>query len=443
MKKTFSNKIKCSASLSLLLSAWFAVSAQAQVAISVGAEEIYDSNIYLENTNNKTTIPADQASSIENIDPYDGDPNNDFITDLYISFSGNIPLTKYLKTSAEGRTGVMIFADTSDNDRITLDSLLNIESTEELLPKPWYSSISSNFDSQSRNVAVADGSTARQSETHTAAFDAGIKNWELSPKWDYSLIYGFQRVDYLGIFNFGGDDGLNEDGADYFSNGAESDLGYKFTDTLKGDFKAGVDYYSFTSTGPNNDSTMSTDELDRIDYDMTVGLTYQATQNLTLLGDVGFNASNYPNRDNTATDEDDSEINLTYSVGANYLIDAASNVTLLFEQTSGTNIDGTKITYRDVTINYQRTLTDRWSLNLGGRFMQYSGGDALSNPTDRYEGTIATNYAITKNVAISGGVNYTNQAAGSDTDLLLNTGDDYEAWRAFIGLSTGLVGSTL
>ena len=429
----------------------------AQVALTVGVEEIYDQNIYLENDNARLDLPADlDPADAEALKPYNGDPDDDFITNVYLAASGSIPLTKYLKTAAEGRLGTMFFADNSDEDRLTLDSLIDVTSEESLLPKPWFFKLTSDFSSQSADISVSDGATAKQSESHLASLDLGVKRWQYSqqPALDLSLYYRFQRMDYLDIFDFGDSALLNEDGADYFSNGALNEFGYDYSETLRFVWTSTADYYSYTSVTDDDEfSDIDQDDLDRLAYDSRVGFKYQAREDLVLAANIGVEGAHYPDRQSSeiitlddgittvAADDDDDELSLAYDASASYLIDPTSSLNVLFEQTTGNNINGASISYRNLSAFLTKGLTDTLSLSTGGRFIQFDDGDTISDATDRYEATVALNYALTEALSLSAGWNYVNQNASDEDTSSFVASDDYESHRAFLGISAGVIGT--
>ncbi|MCC6933428.1 MAG: hypothetical protein IT292_09265 [Deltaproteobacteria bacterium] len=425
----------------------------AQVALTVGVEEIYDQNIYLEDDNNMLVIPDNvDRSQIGDITPYDGDPNEDYITNVYLSASGSIPLSRHLKTAAEGRLGSMFFAENSDESRLTLDTLATMESEESLLAKPWFFKLSSDFNSQSGDITVSDGATAKQSESHLATFDLGIKKWEFSQSWDLSTNYRLQRMDYLDMFTFSDSALESQDGADYLANGLVNEIGYKYSETLRFVLTSSVDYFSYTSTGDDADF-VEKDDLNRIAYDSRMGIRYQPEEKLALASNVGFEANHYPDREfpqanvtNSETpsasvsEADNDEMSFVYDVSGSYMFDPTSTLSLLFEQTTGNDISGASVSYRNLAVNFTKAISDVLSLNTGGRFMQYSDGDSISNATDRYEATIALSYALTEALSLSAGWNYVNQNASEyEVDSMLAS-DDYESHRAFIGISAGVIG---
>ena len=450
-------------SKSLILAAIALVSlsthAAAQVAVSVGVEEIYDTNIYLENSGKPRPIPTEVSAQGDsaNLDPYDGDLNDDFITNVYITASGLVEATKYLKIPSEIRFGNLFFASQSDETRLILDSNLSAESTEELLPKPWHFKLGSVFSSQSANIAVSEGATARSSESHTLSFDAGAKAWEFAPNWDWTTVYQFRRVDYLESFLWDSDKGYEEDGSDYMSNGAQIELGHKFSEKLRGAWTNELMYQTFTDSEANQAIGLSSDDLDRFNYVSKIGLFYQVSDKFSVDGDIGVDGSYYPDReasdqvvivnpDGTRTvvtpDSDDSELGLTFALNGTYLLSDKSSLTGGLEQRSGTNIDGRRVMDRAISLAIVQSYSERTSSTFGGRYSQFTYGDSFSSAGERYELTFSVNYAVTKALALSAGYNFVDQSVDdSNVGSMLSDDEDYKASRIFLGISTGLVGT--
>ena len=458
----------------LLSSLIFYQVASAQVAITLGAQEIYDDNIYLEDDSSSLptfiTDPATRPEDVteEDIERLDGDPTSDFITASTLSISWAIPTGKFLKTGAQGSVGALMFADHSSENRITLDSDVLMESTKELLGESLFFDVSSKFDSQSSTIGVAEGSAARQAQSHSAQFRAGEKNLPINDKVSIDAYYTLLRYDFLKEFTLDeerNDSLIKAQGNDYLKNAFDVGVKNKFSDVLSGKLTSGVEYLSFTGSNEiqiqqedqqESQSITYTDsakDLNRVNYNVISWLDYELSQLLKVSGKVGFESSYFNNIDDSgSTDSSDSSIDdnsssLTYGLFASYTPDLKTVLSPSIEQSSGTDSTGARVLARTATFNISRKLTDSVSFVLGNRFLQFSTDDSLSKSTDRYELSTTFTVSLTDTIVLSTGVNYANQSKDSnDTSSVINEmitsygADDYKSTRFFIALSGGLVG---
>lgn len=438
-------------------------SVSAQVSISLGVQELYDNNIFLED--DKTVLPSAIEDAIANgqidagsIEQFDGDENDDFITNPSITLSSALPLTPHLDTSAEGKLGAYFFADESDENRITLDATLKTASKETLLSRPWYFEVADQLSSDSDDITVAEGSVARQSETNEASAVVGIKEWEFMPKTDLGVDYTFVRHDFLGEFLFDSrdDDEREAEGSDYFSHGANAKVAHHFTDRVDGHIRGGTEYLDFTSVDTNDVEAKSEDELDRLDSKVATGVMYRVSEALEVRGEAGASFSHFSeegdpeiitvvNPDGSISefleDSDQDENSFDFDLQLSYTPEPGMAFTAGANQSSGINIDGDRLTVRRFLLNGSRRIGDRLEFVLGGLVTQYDEGGSLSNSSDRYEGTALVRYALTEAIALSIGYNYANQDATEDSfGGNVFDRDDYEVHRVFLSLDAGLVG---
>lgn len=441
----------------------YAHSATAQVAITLGVQEIYDDNIYLEDDSNSLpeilSNPLTRPEEItdEDIERLDGDPNSDFITASTLALSFAIPTGKFLKTGAQGTVGSLMFADKNSENRITLDSNVLIESTKELLGETMFFNLSSEFDSQSNTISVAEGSVARQAQSHTAQFQTGAKGWAVTDQISLDLFYTLMRYDFLKEFTLNderNDSLIKAQGADYIKNALDFGIKKEFSDRLSGKITSGVEYLSFMDSGDANvvdgqeDIQIPAENLNRINYDLGTSLDYELSQLFKISTHVGLESSYFDNKNEDSsngviTDDEDSNTSLAYGISASYTPDLKTVLSSGIEQASGTDSSGARVLARTASLNASRKLTDAISFLLGGRFMQFDNDDSLSKSTDRYELSTTLTFSLTESLVLSTGMNYAHQSKDDNAigDILSSyASDEYESTRLFVAISGGLVG---
>lgn len=447
--------------------------ASAQVAISVGVQEVYDDNIYLEDDGG---VPPPIVIDDQITDPtfvldppkqVDGDPNEDFLTNLYVSLSGGIPISPHVKTSAEGKVGAIIFGRESEESRFTLDTFLRMQTEETLLPKPFSAALQSKIESRANDVTDAKGTATEQSQQHIGSFDFGATNVEVANKTHFGATYQFAYTSFLGDFVIDDNDSdLNEfedrvsdEGSDYFTNTVNANLDYDVTNAWTAGLYTGYSIYSFTHVESNDLIEADSGELDRSEFVGGVKTGYQPSKEFVFNANAGFNLSTYKedrdpqsvtvvNADGTTTqvliEPDDDEIGMEFAVDGAWIPDPTRSITARVDQRFTTDIDGDRIFTRSVALNGMQMFGDRFRFNLGGLFLQYNIGDSLSEPTQRFETTVAGSYALTQSISLNIGWNYTNQNAdeANELDAVFLDSEDYESHRFFIGIDAGLVGTT-
>ena len=454
----------------VLMSGW-AQTAQAQVAISLGAEEIYDDNIYLENDTGLPPAALADETPGDDLQPAtpsvrsDGDPNDDMISLVSLGLSGSTPSWRYVNLGSEIKGSGFFFADQSDENRFALDSDLKLDARETLIPAPFFVTLLSDMKSESQDVTVAEGSAARQSQTHEGVLSLGVNKVAIAEQTDWSLGYQLVRHDFLGEWLFGGSDSeddesdlFEEEGADYFVHKVDTGLGYHQTENLEFTFGIGVANYNFTDVETNDLEEKDTDELDRNDLNTELGVFYVMTKEWQAGLKVGADLSRFQNEpeeeevtvilpdgtESTVLKSRDRDTNsLSFSGLIDYMPEGTdSQLGLEVSQSAATDIDGDRLTTRSVTLNGTKTFAERWTILAAGRFFQYDSGENLSDATDRYEATASLRYNITEAIALSVGWNYAKQNASDneEQDFYFRS-YDYEVNRAFITLDVGLVGT--
>jgi len=447
--------------------------ASAQVVITAGAQEIYDDNIFLENdTGTPPPIVIDDSLSDPNlnIDPpkqADGDPDSDFITNVYLGFSGAVPLSEKIKTSAEGKVGVLIFADQSDETRFTVDTVLTADSDKTLIPEPFYVNSRVAIQSRSSDITAAEGTATKQAQTLVAALGLGARDIALAQDTKFGLGYTFAYNDFLGDFTLKNKD--NEElgafknrveprGSDYFTNGVDATLDKILNPQWAAGLFAGVTNYTFTNVDSNDLASKDEDDLDRTDGTAGLKTSYQISEQVSAGASAAVNLSHLKNEpdpifvtvidDNGETtqvlkDQDSDQVSLGYGANLNYAPEPLSLFRLAVDQSQQTDIDGDRIITRSVSLDASKAIGDRFKLGAGGRFLQFNVGDSITKPTERFEVTASIQYSLTENVALTAGWNYYNQRADEDNlrERFLFASEDYEGNRVFVGISGGLVGS--
>ncbi|MFN8389008.1 MAG: hypothetical protein U0136_01810 [Bdellovibrionota bacterium] len=460
--------------LALLAVLAFSRPASAQVVISTGIQEIYDDNIFLEDDKGVPppfVVDSQLGDPNANVIPpkqVNGHPDEDFLTDLYVGVSGAIPLTPALKTSADVKVGAIIFADNSNQSRMTLDSTLDVLTEKSLLPDPYYVEAKNVVQSRASDITAADGTATRQSQTMITSLQLGVRDVKLGTDTKAALGYTFAYNDFLGDFTFSNSD--EEDlgpfanrvkvrGSDYITNGLDGTIDHTLATNLDGGVFAGVTEYTFTNVESNDlQTTQDESDLDRLEAVTGLKSTYQVSQQVSVGGSAGVNYSHLNNRPDDVTvtviDENgvatevsrpgqQNDTSFIFGANVNYVPDVTSLLRLAVDQTRSTDVDGNQLITRSVSLDGSKAFGDRWKLAAGGKFLQFNVGSSLSRPTERYEFTLSTQYSLTESIALSAGWNYVDQSTDKDnlSQRLVYASEDYTGNRFFIGLTAGLVGT--
>lgn len=447
-------------------------SAEAQVVISAGVQEIYDDNVFLENDNG-TPPPVVLDDSLSDpelvIDPpeqVNGDPDEDYITNVFLGFSGPVPISPHVKAAIEGKVGALIFAEQNDESRMTVDAVFNLSSEKTLIPDPYYVDSKVALQSRSSDITAADGTATKQAQTLLASLGFGLRSLEIAPETKLGVGYTFAYNDFLGEFTFKDreddlgpfDNRVEPQGSDYITNSLDSTLERDLTAQWKAGLYAGVTDYVFTDVETNDLDDKAEEDVDRTEGNFGVRSTYQVTEKLSAGASVGMNLSHLKTKPDDVfivvvgddgsqtqvlTERDQNDVSLTFGGNLNYAPDPASLIRLAVDQARRTDLDGDRLITRSATLDASKGFGDRFKLAAGGRFLQYNIGDSISNPTERWELTASMQYSLTESLALVAGYNYVNQDADEQNleQRLLFASEDYEGSRVFIGLTGGLVGT--
>jgi hypothetical protein len=396
----------------------------------------------------------------------DGRPDDDKITNLFIAASTKVPqLEHYATTSLEGKVGFMIFAEESDESRLTLDGVVDLDASDHLVPDPFYANLRNALDSRSNSIAVAEGTSARSTETYTLTGSLGAKD-EVIQNTTVDLGYTGGYLNDLGeiLFSDTNDPRYDEQGADYHTHTGKLAVDYTVSPQLTvgavGD--AGVQLFLDTPNSGFGDTEgmEEDDELDRTNANASLTTTYKPTERLSFRGAAGIGYSSLHDdprpREFTIIDADGNAETLIeqddkdnqafiFSAYLDYLFAQSSVFSLSAVQTLATERDGQRIITRAFSANVSTLITDRLTLEGGSTFVTFAGGDSLGDASDRWEASLALSYALRQNLALVAGYNYAKQSADED-ELDPNVrylADDYEVNRAFVALNFGLVGLPL
>lgn len=387
----------------------------------------------------------------------DGKRNSDLITDTSLSLSGPVPTGQYFKTGAQAKVAALIFADEGDESRLTLDSIVQIEAEKSLLPEPYQLRLRSVLNSNSTNVAVAEGTAARQAESHTATLDAGASFKEIAPRTDSSVNYQFARYDFLNGFLFNRKDGQEkEKGADYFRNGLSGSLDHHFNKLLDATLRSDLGYLAFTRQEKNL-LQEKTPSFDRLDWQIAGGLKQLFSAQTKGRAEAGLDFSHFVETQEprskivlgnngmlttVITQPRNNESSLFFDIGFDFSPDTQTTLHATAEQRAIVDVDGDRVLTRTVALHGSRKFAERWDALVGGGFTEFQSGDSLSGSTQRFSVSTALKYAVTQALALSAGWNYVNQNAKRNELNFLGASSDYEGNRVFIELSAGLIGTT-
>ncbi|MCB0325361.1 MAG: hypothetical protein KDD69_17380 [Bdellovibrionales bacterium] len=451
--------------------------AQNATAITLGVQEIYDDNIFLEN-DRRRPAPLVQDDALEEdisdgdlsvfySDQADGDPDADLLTNVFLGAATTFPqVENYADIKLEGQVGGLFFADYSDQNRLTLDGTFNATVSELVIPRPFYFDLRSELSSHSDDISVAEGTGTRASETLDNAVSFGLRDWELGQRTRLGLNYTGAYHLFLGEFLFSEKDDYRyeEQGADYHTHTLGSSLEYDLSQTVLVGVKGSAGVQLFTDVQRNDGLSKIPLEdeanFDRTNGDMDVYLKYNPTQQLFVSLSAGLQVTSFHNDpepfEETIIDpkgnpqiilveRDDSEASLVYQGDVEYVFEPGAAALLGARQEVGTDIDGDRITVRSTYINLTKSFGDRFKLDGGVTFVQFSEENELSESVDRAEFSTSASYQLTQSTALTLGYNYITQDS-SDTELEENLrfrSRDYEVNRVFLALNVGFLGLPL
>ncbi len=451
--------------------------AKAQVSISLGVQELYDDNVFLENDRRRPAPFVLNGALDEDIsdgdlsvfysDQADGDPDDDFITNVSIDISTDVPqVADYADVNLSGKLGGLFFAEFSEQNRITVDALFGARLSDLILPRPYMISLSSEMSSDSDDISVAEGTASRTTQSLTTVLRAGIQGMQLSSTSLFDLGYTGAYHLFLGEFLFDDDEDnrFEENGSDYNTHTAST----KYTKILSPKLRAGIDgsigVHLVTDVEGGDSLSKVPDEEDdlanRTNGSANLFTQYDASEKLKLSGSAGIFLTSFHNdqgiRETTVIGKDgepitissqreDDETSFTFSGTADYIFEPGTILGLAVRQEVGTDIDGDSISVRSVSVNGVKGIGDRIKLDGAFTFIQFSETDNVSDPSDRVEFSTSASYQLTQFSAIVLGYNYVTQSA-DENDLerdLRFRAQDYEANRIFLSVNVGLVGLPL
>lgn len=448
-------------------------SAGAQVSISLGAQEMYDDNVFLEGGDRRPSFVLldDQFEEDFNegevptilSDELDGEESDDLITNLSISFAGDSPyLKQYMTNRAQFGVGFILFADYSSQNRLTLDGILDTAASKEWLPDPYYIGIANAFNSDaSDNVSSAEGTASRATQTYVLTGRTGVAGIPLAEHVTWGLGYTGGYHVFLGELRF--DDTqpgeVEEEGSDYHTHSVGSNVDYAVSKSVTVGVRgeAGVQLYTNVETNDIDQETRESDDLDRNNYDGRLTMNYAPDKQFKFGSFVGLNYSEYredqlPTEVTVVDDQgqtttvtvarDDSTTNFIFGADTAYTFFPGTQIQLGAEQGVGTDVDGDRITTRSFFSNGVWGITDRLSWTVGGRFLQFSSTDELDNATDRLELSTSMSFLVTQQTSLVLGYNYVDQSTDDPLaeEALLTRSEEYTVNRVYIGISVGILG---
>ncbi len=438
----------------------------AQVVYSLGVQELYDDNVFLEDDNRITPVVTDPAatplpeSALKQID---GDTNDDYITQVFMEASGSLPIPKYIEANASGKLGGLFFADLTDEDRLTVDTSLTLKATEDILPNKVSASLTSALSSGTNGVGTATGTAARTSEEHDATLSLGYGPIDLSSQTAANLGYTFNRHDFLGEFLFNKEKNLPEDsrfeeqGSDFISNSVSADIEHTLSQETSAGVNFGVTDYAFTSVESNSLDGGSGEDPDRLDFNASLYARHTASDELILNGQVGITNSHLKNdpagrtivvtnSDGTQTitteQPDKDSTSLTFGFGLQYLPTPGTSLGANATQAVNTDIDGDRILNRTFSLNGSQDFGERVTFSASGLFTQYSSDSSVSDSSDRFEVNTGLTISLTEAISLGLGWNYATQEVDNLNQSVTFGTNDYDVNRAYISINAGFVGLT-
>jgi len=443
------------AALILLLGSGSLSPSSAQIVYSVGTQQVYDSNIYLEDKGNGGG-PADPDGN--QFEEFDGELNEDFISNPYVAMAGRIPTGSKMVTNFSTRLGAVLYTDNDQENRFTVDGMLSFKPEDGVMPEYWTIGLTEGISSQANAIGIAQGGATRQGQLNTITLMGGLNQWFFTGKDSLSAPLSVSRQDFLGQFLFNEEEEDRRqtiEGVDSMTYAFSPKVDHRFNDRWSANLTNTVQYYDVTG-GDSNDlaSGGASNDADRINYSPSLGVNYTASDRLRIGGQTGVDFSRFVNDRQvtvldengnpvtTAVERDDSFSNLFYGGNLSYALAQTTSLGLNVLQTAGTDIGGNRLLVRTVGANGSHLFTDRISANLGFNFTQFTQGDSLDKPSERYEALANVRYSITDAISISAGYSYAKQNRPSGGDVTLFNNGDYEGHRAFVSLDTGFVAFT-
>lgn len=447
--------------------------AKAQVSISLGVQEMYDDNVFLEDGQRRPAfvILDDQFEEDFNdgevptilSDELDGEESDDLLTNLNLSLAGSSPyFRKYLENRFQLGVGAILFAEYNNRNRLTLDGVIDTSAAKTWLPDPFYASIANEFRSTaSDNVSFAEGTASRASQIYVLSGRLGLANVALARHLSWGLGYTGTYQIFLGELRFedAAPGEFEEEGSDFHSHSLGTNVDYaispSWTFGIRGE--AGVQLFTNVETNDIDSGVRTEDDLDRNNYDGRATLRYAPNREFQFSTFAGLNRSDFRKSpepfevtvidDNGETmtvlvERDDSETNFIYGADVGYSFAPGTQVIVGVEQGVGTDIDGDRVTTRSVYSNGVLGITDRLSFTVGARYLEYSSTNDLDNAVDRLELSSSLSFLVTQQASIVLGYNFVDQNSDDplSEDLLFTRSEEYTVNRVYIGVNVGILG---
>jgi hypothetical protein len=417
---------------------FFVSSAAAQVVYSVGTQQVYDSNIFLESGSAPQGLPED----VELLKEFDGKKNSDFISNPYVSAAGRVNLSPKLVTAFNARLGAILFADNGRENRFAVDAMFSVTPEEGVLPPQWTFFLTEALTSQANAVGIAQGATTRQGQLNTISIGGGLNNYELTARNRLTATVSSSRQDFLGQFLFSSNDDNERreiQGVDSFIHSFLTRVDHQFDERFSIFAANNLNYFDATGGQTNNFGAFDVDDQDRLNNSVSAGVMYRLTEKLQAGASVGNDLSSF-SRSQTASgiERDNTQSNLFYGANLNYLASERAVLGLNVMQSGASDIDGSRIIVRAASLNGSYMLSNALTAMVSGVFSQFERGDSLSNSTDRYEALANVRYSVTDYLALSLGYGYVKQEAGGSSAQLFN-GGDFDGHRAFFSIDTGFM----
>ncbi len=453
--------------------------AGAQIAVSVGVQEIYDDNVFLEDDLGAFTaeareeielLPPEQQELFELPERQNGEPDDAFITNLSLGLSGGSPVGKYLRLTFDATGGLVFFSGVDDQDRWSLDSLVELTPEEYVLP-PWlFISASSVFQTDSFDVGVSEGALARQTTRHIAGLTTRASK-ELSKTIGSSLEYRLQQTNSLGqtTLNSAEDEENlpefledDDDGSDFLSHTFALSISKQFSAKTQGRIGASLQLIEFSGSDSLDNDNFN-DEIDRQIFGASANLTHAFSNSFSIYGGAGLSRTSFDearqgievvNLDTAegvavtrTAGSDDTPTNLTFSAGFDYLPSQSLAIGAGINQSVGLNAQGAEVGVRTTNLTLTYIANNRLSFTAAGQHFETANDDQIDiDGLERLSSTLSASYNITPSLSISAGWSFTDQDSGQGEEVLdglLFRSENYDSNRFFLSLNKGLVGLPL
>jgi hypothetical protein len=433
--------------LSTVLSISCAQIAGAQVVYSVGTQQVYDTNIFLEDDKVGSTVPVDQNG--QPFEQADGELNSDFISNPYVSLAGKVPGSSKIVANYNARLGFILYNENSQQNRLAVDGTLSVTPREDVLPQYYTLAFNNTMSSQAGAVGVAQGAAAQQGQINVASISGGLQSYRLNDSNAFSNLFSVSRQDFLDQFNLSSsneNERFNIPGVDSFTYAMNTRIDHTIDSKWSAFISNNLNYFDVTGGefGNSGSGSNAGANLDRVNISPSVGGSYVASSRLQFTGSTGVDFSRFSNEvDSTATGieaRESTQTSIFFGGSSSYVVSDRASLGVNILQSAGTDINGGRLLSRSFGVNGNYIFNNRLSGNLSGQLAQFTLGDSLSKPIDRYSVTAATKYSLTEAIALSVGYSFVVQSSDAEnTSLLFNNGD-YDGHRAFVSLDTGFLG---